>query len=342
MKITKHSLGHLPFCYATNHVYENGNLKFLFAPDAPGPCYSFDAKTHEKEVIWEKPGGTMSLIPVPGREGVILAVHRFNPGFQAQDAEIVELTKKNRAWKKRILYKLPYVHRIDVLERGGVQYIIACTISTTKKSVEDWSDPGCIYVAELSGEVVVPPLAKIAGGMNRNHGYLHLGAPGNSSALTSCDQGIFTVVPPPSRVGEWTIEKIFDKPTSDIALCDIDGDGEEELATIEPFHGTTYAIYRKTRGNYAPIYTTPDPLDFCHVIWGGEIRGEKAFLCGCREGDKALFFIHFRDGKFMTKTIEEGLGPSNAHVVHTRDVDYLLVANRGNGECAVFEIRDGE
>ena len=53
-------------------------------PDAPGPCYAFDSQTYERETVWEEPGGTMAMVPLPGKNGDFLAVQRFFPGFQAQ------------------------------------------------------------------------------------------------------------------------------------------------------------------------------------------------------------------------------------------------------------------
>lgn len=46
-------------------------------------------------------------------------------------------------------------------------------------------------------------------------------------------------MPPDSPDGEWRVEKILEGQVGEIAFADIDGDGLEEMMTIEPFHGNS-------------------------------------------------------------------------------------------------------
>jgi hypothetical protein len=341
MKFTKQHLCDLPFCYAVSHIKIDGRIKILLAPDAYGPCYSIDSETFEREVVWQGPGGTMSMIALPGRNGDFLAVQRFNPGFEGQDAEIVYVRRRNDKWQSDVLFKLPYVHRFDILERNGVSYIICCTVCSKKKNVEDWSSPGTIYVAELPSDFSKPiHLIPIRDGMTRNHGYCRIENTGYASALTSCDQGVFEVSPPPEKGGTWEIHKILDEPVSDIAVCDIDGDGVKELAVIAPFHGNDFVVYRKTEGSYIRMYRYPGEFDFGHVVWGGTLRGEAVFIGGCREKDRELFLLQWKNGAIHAKIIEEGAGPSNVLVLPHEDGDLLVVANREISEGALYLVQE--
>jgi hypothetical protein len=341
MKITKHHLCDLPSCYAVSHVERNGRILLLLAPDAPGPCYAFDSVTFKREIVCPEPGGTMSLVPLLGGNGDFLAVQRFFPGFQAQGAEIVWVRRGEKEWGAKTILKLPYVHRFDVLERGGIKYLFCCTLCTAKNGVDDWTSPGGLYAAELPENMNTPfSLTQIAGGMTRNHGYWRVKKQGYTSALTSCDQGVFEVLPPAKHGGKWTVQKILNKPVSDIALCDIDGDGIDELAAIESFHGNRFCIYKRQANGGSLLYQYPGNTDFLHVVWGGKLRGRPVFIGGCRGGNKELFLLRWQDGKIVHEIIEAGAGPANISVVNGKDHDLILVANHERGEGAVFIVRD--
>jgi hypothetical protein len=341
MHFTKKHLCDLPFCYAVTQIQLDGRTQILMAPDAYGPCFSFDTETLEKETVWEGPSGTMGMVQLPGRNGDFLAVQRFNPGFQAQEAEIVYVHRVVRGWQVKTLLKLPYVHRFDILQRAGLRYLVCFTVCTSKKNEEDWSSPGGIYAAQLSDDFSQPvALDQIGGGMTRNHGYWRVQNEGYTSALSACDQGVFEVLPPDQQNGKWTLRNILAKPVSDIALCDIDGDGVDELAAIEPFHGTDFVIYHKTEEGYTPVYRYPQKLAFCHVVWGGRLRGQPVFIGGCRAGNQELFLLRNIDGSIQSETIEIGSGPSNVTVVRDPRQDLIAVANRGTGQGALFVVRD--
>ncbi len=183
-------------------------------------------------------------------------------------------------------------------------------------------------------------LSRIAGGMTRNHGYWRVNKDGFTSALTACDQGVFEVIPPAARGGDWSVRSVLPVPVSDIALCDIDGDGVDELATIEPFHGDVFNIYRQTPGGWHLFYRYPESLPFCHVVWGGRLRGEPVFIGGCRGGDRRLFILHWRDGAVLQQVIDTGGGPSNVTIIPGSRVDVFAVANRETNSADVYLVED--
>ena len=88
MEFQKEHLCHLPCCYAVSPLWQNGRLKYLLATDDIGPCYCIDAQDHTCETVWEEPGGTMSIIPLPGTNGEFLASQYFLPNFSALHARI--------------------------------------------------------------------------------------------------------------------------------------------------------------------------------------------------------------------------------------------------------------
>lgn len=344
MKLEKRRLAGLDSCYSVAVTRVGDRPTLLYAPDAPGPCYAFDAETLGRETVWAEPGGTMAMVSLPYALGDFLAVQRFNPGFHAERAELAVLHHtgpSKGSWAMRTLFEMPYLHRFDILERGGIRYLLCCTVCSAKEYEQDWRSPGRIYAAELSEGLERPiELSVVAEGMTRNHGYWRVSRDGLQSALTACDQGVFAVQPPERRGLGWTVRRVLEKPVSDIALCDIDGDGEDELAAIEPFHGESFVVYHRSGTGWEEMYRRPDTMSFCHVVWGGKLRGESVFLGGCRGEGRELFMLRWRSGTIVSETIEEGAGPSNVAVLPGPDRDLLLVANREIGEAALYVVHD--
>ena len=79
MKIRRIILDEIERCYSTGAIYVDGQLKLIFASEAiDGPCYSYSGENFEKkEVVWDKGGGTMSIIQYPN-QWRILAIKDFS------------------------------------------------------------------------------------------------------------------------------------------------------------------------------------------------------------------------------------------------------------------------
>ncbi|MDJ0292608.1 hypothetical protein QLH48_19615, partial [Bacillus safensis] len=177
-------------------------------------------------------------------------------------------------------------------------------------------------------------LKVIKEGLTKNHGYCRAYHNGKMVGLVTSQEGVFRVTPPQSDDEEWTIEKIMDRPTSDVAVVDIDEDGEDELVTIEEFHGKHFRINKKYGDEYKIIYEYPKEMDFGHVVWGGKLRGVPNIIGGYRRCDKDLFYIQCTDKEkleFETVVIESGVGPSNVAVLNEDDRDIIISANRELG-----------
>ncbi|MHC1749639.1 MAG: hypothetical protein AB9856_15315 [Cellulosilyticaceae bacterium] len=345
MKFEKKFLTDLHRCYATSSTIVDGKRHILIATEGEGSCYSYTGENFAQETVWEGPGGTMSMIPVPGKNGDFLAVQNFFPTFQSENATIV-WTKpcEDGIWETKTLFKLPYVHRFDILTAGNKHYFIGATLCTTKTCKEDWSDPGKIYVAEIPEDLNSPfELKVIKEGLTKNHGYCKGIWEQKESGFVTCEEGVFVVTPPQNEKETWKIEQILDMPTSDIAIVDIDEDGEDELVTIQAFHGDRFLIYKKIEGTYKAIYSYPKKMDFGHVVWGGKLRGKPRILGGYRREEKELFMIECISKaplQFKEHVIESGVGPSNVAVVHEKDRDIIISANRELGQAALYFVTD--
>jgi hypothetical protein len=259
--------------------------------------------------------------------------------FQWEEAKIVHVRPlADRGYEVTDVLHLPYIHRFDLLTVGGRHYFIGCTLATTKESKEDWSNPGKIWVGEFTGKGELQ-VRVLKDGLSKNHGYSRLTQHGRMSALVTCEQGAFEVTPPQSPGADWTVKQFMDWPISDISAIDIDGDGELEFATIEPFHGSWFRIYKKMDGQFRKVYEHPEVSEFYHVVVGTTLAGVPVFIGGCRRGKQQLFYVRASKNDplaFELEVIEEGVGPSNIYVRHEATRDIIVAANREKAEAALY------
>jgi len=346
MKIEKKFLVAQNRCYAVTGLDIAGVKTILVATEGEGACYAFDGPEYDRRrTVWEGPGGTMSMIPIPGRGGEFLAIQKFFKLFQWDEAIIVWVKPQaDGSFASRQILKLPYIHRFDLFEVGGRVHFLGCTLAESKETRDDWSKPGKIYVGELGKDWDEPlRLEVLRDGLFRNHGYCRSVWKGREAGLVSSDEGAFALVPPGAAGGGWTIERFMDWPISDIALCDIDGCGEMEVATIEPWHGDLFRVYKKEGDSYRLAYEHPEKSEFYHVVASSRLRGIPAFIGGCRRGSQHLFYLRLRSKAPLSLeavVIEEGAGPSNVAVLNEPDRDIIISANREKGEAALYIVSD--
>ena len=340
MKIEKRFLATMNRCYSTSCIEVDGEPRILLATEGEGACRAWTGADYtEAHDVWEGPGGTMSMVPIPGANGEFLAVQKFFKMFQWEEAKIVHVRPlANRAYEVTDVLHLPYIHRFDLLTVGGRHYFIGCTLATTKESKEDWSNPGKIWVGEFKGKGALE-VRVLKEGLSKNHGYSRLTQDGRMSAMVTCEEGAFHVTPPASADADWTVQQFMDWPISDISAIDIDGDGELEFATIEPFHGSWFRIYKKIDGQFRKVYEHPEVSEFYHVVVGTTLAGVPVFIGGCRRGKQQLFYVRASNAtplQFALEVIEEGVGPSNVYVRHEAARDIIVAANREKAEAALY------
>ena len=89
MKVKKNILADLDGVYVVNSIVLDGRLHFLAATEKKGKCLLFHPDKWEASVLWDAPGGCMSVVAVPGRQKTIMAIQGFFPIFQSEGAGIV-------------------------------------------------------------------------------------------------------------------------------------------------------------------------------------------------------------------------------------------------------------
>lgn len=343
MKIKKKVISNLNKCYSIAPLIYDGKDYFLVAAEKKDPCLLFDLAGRQKDVIWEEPGGVMSMVQEPGSDGVFLATHKFYSPNDSKDAEIVAVFPKEQGgWDIKTLVRLPHVHRFDIVTRNGVRYLIACTIKSGHEHKDDWSAPGKVYAAVLPDDLSQYSVEKqlkldvIKDQMPKNHGYYKVMADGVETCLISCEKGVYTFAPPEDG-GKWEIRQLINEPASDAVLTDLDGDGEEELVVISPFHGKNIEFYKKAGNEYKKVYSYTT-ADFAHAIYGGTLMGQKAVVIGHREGarDLMVFTWDQKNRTYKMEIIDHGCGPANVQKLEYNGEEVLVSANRETNEIAMY------
>ena len=333
-------LGAVDRCYSVLGMEIDGEPCLFYGGDGEGSVQAFRGERFEERVrIWEGGGGTMSIVPFPGREGWTLISRGFYGMVECADSTIEIVRCQNGAFTHEPIAELPYLHRFDVLTApDGARYILAASLHGGKVSVEDWSKPGHLYAGEIPADVdrsFRVELAQLPGDYYMNHGYCRGEWNGREAGFNSSREGLFAVLPPERRGADWRVEQLMAEPVSDIALCDIDGDGEQEIAALMPFHGNQFKIFHRDGAGYREVFSHSAGNEMYHAIAAGRIHGEPVFAAGAREGAAELFLVRW-DGEYRLQPIEAGRGPSNVSFFNSSRGDLLLCANLAAGEAAVL------
>lgn len=348
MTVKKTKIDTLNKCYAIGALTYNGKPHFIVAAEKSDPCYLYDMSGKRIDTIWTEPGGTMTIVQVPGCDGEFLATHKFYSPNDGAAAKIVHVKKDGDAWKVRTLCDLPFVHRFDIVQRGGVNHLIACALKSGHEFKDDWSHPGVVFAGVLPNDIAAAidtaggkpavELKAIREGFTKNHGYTRDYVGDVQTAIVSADCGVFRFTPPESKDSEWKIEQLLDTPASDAILIDLNDDGKKEMLVLSPFHGEYLAIYEiGSDGQYKKTYDHAEPLEFLHAICAGKICGKNYVVVGYRKGRRELMLFSYENGAYKATVIDSDCGPANAAIFEREGKEIVVSANRETDEVAIYE-----
>lgn len=347
MRAEKKVIDHLNKCYAVAEFDFDGARHIITAAEKTDPCYIYDLEGNKEGTLWEGPGGVMTLCQYPLSEDddpVLLATQKFYSPNDSAEAKIVYYTRENGEWICHVLCDLPFVHRFGVAQRGGVWYLIACTLKSAHAFRDDWTCPGRIWVAELPqnireydehNQLKLEPLVS---GLYKNHGFCRCEENGYGFFMVGTENGVYRVDLPQEKGGEWKAECVLAVPTSDMLYQDYDGDGSRELLILSPFHGDTLSVYKDSADGFKEVFTCEKKMPFLHAIWGAELFGKQVALIGNRQEDRELLAL-YHDGKgYVIDVLDAGAGPANCMHFRNGDSDMVFAANRETDEVALYTL----
>lgn len=352
MKVEKKVIGKLEKCYSVAPLVYNSEECFLVAAEKVNRCILFDKDGNEKGTVWTEPGGVMSMVQIPDTNGRFLATHKFySPNDGAEAYLVLVEPDGSGGWSRKKIVDLPFVHRFDILTRGGKRWLVACTIKSAHAYKEDWRSPGKIYGAALPDDLAQfdennpLPLAVLQDGLLRNHGYYRIKEAGGESGLVSCANGIFKVSPPDSESGQWRVEQFSPMSASDAVMLDIDGDGKQEIAVFSPFHGDTFSILKEKDlsspgEKFAKVYECPEKMEFLHALYGGPLCGKNRVVVGYRKGKRDIVAFSYDGNSYVRDTIDEDCGSANVFHFVKDGKDIIVSANREIDEIAMYTLTE--
>ena len=341
MKFAKRSLSKVELGYFITHLNILGQDRIVAAPEINGPAMVFSSPTYEPQVLASAPGGCMGFAPLPGRDDAILMITEFYPIFKGEKAGINLLQAVDglkQPWKTKRIIDLPFIHRMCVVGNGVDQFLVAATVCGGKDFQEDWSRPGKVYVGKVPDDIEGKwELKPVMEGIHRNHGLQVGNYEGKPCVFITGDEGLFALHIPQARSSEWKSTLVINNPISELFPADLDNDGEEEIAVIEPFHGNAMSVYKKRNGTWTKAFTAE--LTFGHGLWAGKLNGENVVIAGNRSDKKNL--ACFRVVSTEPFTMEElivdpGSGTTNMTVMETPEGKALITSNAGHEEYALY------
>ncbi|MCP4311802.1 MAG: hypothetical protein GY790_11100 [Bacteroidetes bacterium] len=334
--LTRQTILQINSVYTAN-AFVSGSRTLVGAGSETEPMVQlYDLASGTVETLEQCPGGMMSLIPVPGRPQNLVSVMGLFPPFIGKEAALFLHQKEGGVWKSLRAMDLPFAHRCEFLPHPERTILIAASVSSFKENPSDWSRPGELYAISLEGDLSnrwAPEL--IDRSITRNHGMGRYWIDGIEHLCVSGDGGVFSIELSPD--GSLKLDPLFKKEVSEMTFIDLDGDGQSELVTIEPFHGNVLNIYKRVEGAWKLKFS--GPLSFGHGLSSGMFNGSPVVIVGNRRDSQILEMVTVNNldkGSVNRVVIEEEAGPTQTQVFSFGNRDYILSANQRKNEVALY------
>jgi hypothetical protein len=321
----------------TAHAFPSGESVFVGAGSETEPVVQLtDLATGKIEHLPDSPGGMMSFIPFPRHTGTYVSIMGLFPPFIGKETGLYLHRRSSDGWKTTRVMDLPFLHRCEFLPSGKHTLLVAATVSKHKENPADWSRPGEVHLVNPGDPVTEKWKSTILDSeITRNHGMTRARIDGKEKICISGAEGIFCL----SMMGDGTPEIIplFRKEVSEMTFIDLDGDGNQEMVTVEPFHGNTLNIYKRAGKEWSLKFS--DSLSFGHGLSSGIFNGKPIIVAGNRSESLALETFTVDDlnkGSVKRIVIEENAGPTQTQVFSFKGRDYILSANQRKHEVALY------
>lgn len=334
--IEKETILNIRNVYTATAIKRDGALFVAAGSETEPEVRLMRLSNREVEQLPDCPGGMMSFVPVPGKQGQFVSVMGLFPPFIGGEAGLFLHEFKSGQWKTIRAMDLPFAHRCEILREGKQNFLFAASVSRYKENPSDWSLPGELHLIDLDRQSGAPWESGILEQLvTRNHGMSRARISGKETLCISGAEGIFYLERESS--GTWVLRPVFDGEVSEMCFVDLDGDGQDELMTIEPFHGETLAIYKRSGERWERRFSAP--LSFGHGLSAGRFNGRPVVVTGNRSGSCNLEMftvinLHQEDVRKMV--IENDAGPTQTQVFRMDGKDYILSANQRKHEVALY------
>jgi len=342
MQFEKRALYKFNMPYALGTFVRNGQTCVVAATEDEGEIVVVPPPYTRAEVLVAGPGGCMSLVSHPEFPGELYAIMGCFLGYNFHGGALYRIATLGASVVSTKVAELPFAHRMEIVEKAGQLYLLLANLASTKDSPADWSRAGALYAAALTNPadqkwILTPVLENL----HKNHGFLKCQFLGRPTVLVSGTEGVFELDLSAPGAG-WNFVRLLAHEVSEVAVFDLDGDGREELITIEPFHGNVLAVYKASDSGWNKVWEAQ--LNFGHCVLAGTVAGKPSVLVSNRAGDKDLLLFQFaktgpaalRPSRFV---VESGVGAANMLFMVHEGQELILATNQTQGELVRYELK---
>ncbi len=334
--ICKQKIMELPSVYTASALMLGETLHIAGGSELRHPSALFNFDTGAIEYLSDVPGGVMSILPVPGHPHCLVSVMGLFPPFIGEEGGVFLHVRRAGGWSTRKVAVMPFAHRAEIIQRNGINHLIAATVSRRKEFPDDWREAGEVFHQAFDDpERADWNMERLCDDIVKNHGMGKRGARDWEVVYVSGVGGIDCIAP--GAGAAWMRTRIFDKEVSEFMFADLNGDGIDELITIEPFHGDSLNVYRKIPGGWCAHYRAP--LSFGHGLSAGNFKGTMVVAVGNRRGAMALELHAVREParlEIETIVVECGVAPTQVKLFTHHGSEYLLSANQLKNEIVLY------
>ena len=326
----------------TVNAFRNEAGFYIAAGSETGPEVTlYNMESGEKHPIPHLPGGMMGFVPIPGKPDLFASIMGMFPPYNGRDAGIYLHTRMGTNWESGKALSLPFAFRCEILDTGGKPYLVVATLSQDENEAGEGPVPGELHVIELQHcEIRKWKSTVVEGSIIGNHCMVRSRLEGREVIYIAGQQGIFCL----DRNGDdWVLKQVFYGEVREMAFIDLDGDGKEELVTLEPYHGDFLNIYKQEGANWEKRFS--DSLASGQGLSAGIFDSEPLIVSGNRGASRALEAFRGMDlirGKAERMTIEESAGPARTRIFSFNSEDYILSANQIKNEVAIYTGSPGQ
>jgi hypothetical protein len=323
--------------YAIGTLGTGQERSIVCATEDHGPVVRIAPPFREARTMVPGPGGCMALVGDPEKPADLYAIMGCFLGYKFQGGGVyrIRAPREGEAEAVRVL-DLPFAHRIGLVQRGTARYLLAANLAEDKKDAADWTLPGGLYAAPLGGdEDTGLQLQPVLPGIHRNHGFLLAVLDGRRSVLIGGSEGVLAV-DLQSSGNDWPARQVLARETSEMAVFDLDGDGADELVTIEPFHGNALRGYKRSGNGWSAFWEAE--LEFGHCVLAGMFEGRRSVLVSNRSGSRSLLLFQFGDDPRKPRRIivDDGVGAANMLMLRHAGRDHVFAANQTPGQIVMY------
>ena len=276
----------------------------------------YEGPTFEKHVVSTDHVGTICVaahdITGSGRPDLIAG-----SGFSRSDRSIteylhwLEASEEDGNWTSHLIDEIPYCHRLGMVDvhQDGDPVLVVAAIRGVDGTIEEWHDPGDIWLYEIPDEPYGKwPCHKI-GHACLNHGFSagDVDDDGRMDLLIGSRDGLLWLEPPAEDLTDpWIRHVISDLESSETWTADLDGDGINEILSIEPWHGNELAWYKCIGGDlrHGPWerHLIDDTLNRGHSVQCVDIDGDgkMEIISGYNGEGKTLNLYRATDDSYET------------------------------------------